>query len=359
MNSSAQQTNSIVVDLHDSDWNDWAERLADFQVHAEYGHYRQHVGFSTALAIESQPRFVISLLPSGEIAASSLVRKILTNNYGLTRLSIDRGPCLLGAEFLGPHLTALKMHLKPSAHWLRVNPYFCGDGAVAADVILRQAGFLPTRGTTGEYDGTISINLSLSESDIWQQFRSSVRRQIRRAERLGIEISCDENGDSAEEFFSYCQDAAQSRHFGLPGGAGALKFFLAASKTRPKPIVFLSRLEHRCIAGIGLIPAGNRLIYEWGFSGTQPDDRRLPLSHRLHWEAICWARKQGYSYYDLGGFWMNNGAHDSINRFKMGLSSNIQSVLAEYYLPLSPTLGRVVEVAIALRRRFKLRDDRG
>jgi len=342
---------TVMVETGGPDWSKWAERLAAFQAKAEIGHYRQYVAYSAVVANAERPVFIITRLSSGEVVASSLVRRLQTRVYGLIRLSVDRGPCLLNIDYLAPHLEALKRVLRNSGAWLRLNPYTCGECASRADIVLRRSGFTRTRGGAGEYNTTASIDLSRAGGEQWDDFRPSVRRQIRRAEKLDIEVLHDEEGAFAELFFSQCHSAAREKGYGLPGGVDALNVFRALITARPNPVLFVSRYEGRIVAGIALMPAGNRMIYEWGFSGTQPGDRHLPLSHRLHWEAMRWARGKGYAYYDLGGFWANRGEQDPINRFKLGFSPEIRSVLDEYYYPLSPVFGRLIEMAIRFRRR--------
>ena len=157
-------------------------------------------------------------------------------------------------------------------------------------------------------------------------------------------------GELAADFFDQCYEAAEDKGFGLPGGRRAADAYHAMRRASAKSALFISQHDGRQVAGIALMPAGNRVIYEWGFSGSDPGDRKLPLSHRLHWEAMCWARKSGFQFYDMGGFWVDRGDQDPINRFKLGFSSEIQPVLGEYFFPLSPILGRLTEAAIRARR---------
>jgi lipid II:glycine glycyltransferase (peptidoglycan interpeptide bridge formation enzyme) len=233
---------------------------------------------------------------------------------------------------------------------LRLNPYFCGDAAIGADKILRQSGFKDTRGGSGDYQATVSVDLASSDDVLWDRLSPSVKRQIRKAERLGIDVIRDRSGELAEGFFERCYEAAVDNEFGLPGGRRAVDAYHAMRGTSAKAALFISQHDGRQVAGIALMPAGNRAIYEWGYSGSEPEDRKLPLSHRLHWEALRWARKSGFQFYDMGGYWVDRGDQDPINRFKLGFSPENQAVLGEYFFPLSPILGRLTEVAIRARR---------
>ena len=343
-------TNSVLTEPGDPGWIIWEERLSDFHGKAPIGHYRQHVAVSAAQEDSGNPVYVISYRGSGDIVASSMVirRRIGTTNY--YRLFIDRGPCLAEVAFLASPLAALKYHLRGLGVWLRLNPYFCGDAVIDAHKILRQSGFKRTRSSSGDYQATVSVDLATSDDVLWGQLKSSVRRQIRRSERLGVTVIRDKSGELAASFFDKCYEAAEDKGFGLPGGRRAADAYHAMRRTSAKPALFISQHDGRQVAGIALMPAGNRVIYEWGFSGSEPGDRKMPLSHRLHWKAMCWARKSGFLFYDMGGFWVNRGDQDPINRFKLGFSSEIQPVLGEYFFPLSPILGRLTEAAIRTRR---------
>ena len=134
--------------------------------------------------------------------------------------------------------------------------------------------------------------------------------------------------------------------------------FSRSTYINPSAAIFLSRYENDTVSGLALMPAGNRAIYEWGFSQPSASQPNLPLAHRMHWEPIRWARKKGFAYYDMGGFWKAKGNTDSINRFKLGFAPVIQPVLGDYFFPLSPVFGRVIEAAIALRQGFRRGSDR-
>jgi lipid II:glycine glycyltransferase (peptidoglycan interpeptide bridge formation enzyme) len=178
---------------------------------------------------------------------------------------------------------------------------------------------------------------------------------VRRAEKLGVDVFRSNTRDSVSTFFEQCAQSATEKGYGLAGAEDLESVFNSFAASGSPGTLFFSTYEGNVVSGLGLMPAGDRVIYEWGFSRTVAGARNLPLAHRMHWEAMQWAKTEGYRYYDMGGFWESKGKSDSINRFKQGFSPEIQPVLGEYYFPLSPITGRAMEAAIVIGQRIRAR----
>lgn len=345
----ADHLESRVVNPSDPSWSSWYEKLDAFHGRAQFAHYRQHPA-ELGMPPRIEPGFfVVSSSNSGEIVAASLVRARRVGVTGLRRLFVDRGPCLLEGKLLLSHLHALGELLRERGHWIRVNPYICGDAIRDAKQTLELAGFSPTQGGAGEYSDTAVIDLKRSEDEIWMSLRQSARRNIRRARDAGLTVQTDTEGDLAGDFFRECRAAARAGSYRIPGAEGAADTFISRAKAGSGGVLLLSCYRGRQVAGIGLMPAGERLIYEWGYSVSDAQYAGLPLTHELHWEAIKWARSRGYRFYDMGGFWVSRGIDDPINRFKLSFSPKIEPVLAEHYYPLAALSGRILEAAIRLK----------
>ena len=124
---------------------------------------------------------------------------------------------------------------------------------------------------------------------------------------------------------------------------------LLAGSTSPLTL-FMARHGGEVVAGILLVAAGDRIIYEWGATSEAPGHRSLPLLHMLHWEAIQWARSAGFRWDDFGGYREDRGDSDPINRFKTGFSRTVQRLLLEHVRVRRPLAAGVLRTAVALHR---------
>ncbi len=117
-------------------------------------------------------------------------------------------------------------------------------------------------------------------------------------------------------------------------------------------IIELGRVAPRLSRLVGLFRDGRSdpkslLAFAWGCAhgeyahydaagSTRPDDLRVPLAYALLWDLICWAKRGGAKWFDLGG--ITFGHRDSsdplggISDFKRYFSKQVVVVGQEWML---------------------------
>ena len=110
------------------------------------------------------------------------------------------------------------------------------------------------------------------------------------------------------------------------------------------------RRDEQPLAGALFLRNPNGLVYEFGWTAPASERDKLPLMHRLIWDAIEYCQKETFPEFDLGGYWVARGSKDPINHFKLGFSKQRRDYLVEHEIVLSPVWHSIRQ---ALRRLFR------
>jgi len=164
---------------------------------------------------------------------------------------------------------------------------------------------------------TIAIDLSSPEV-IWANLKSNNRRQIRKAEKLGVEIhhsddTClfkvfkeiyDETmrGDNAEEYYFFEDDFYASIANDLAGNYQ----------------IFYATYEYKIISIAIIIFANNQMHYH--LAGSLHEFRPLAPNNLLFYKAALWGYEQGHKTFHLGGGL--GSSEDSLYKFKATFNRN-------------------------------------
>jgi FemAB-related protein (PEP-CTERM system-associated) len=151
---------------------------------------------------------------------------------------------------------------------------------------------------------TFSMNLNRSINDIWMGFEKRVRNAIRRSEKNGIKVVIDNSEDSLKDLYRIHVDNMKT--LGTP--PHSKNFFKALWKELYHNGLFMNffaEYEGRRIAAIIIFPYKNSV--RWGAGISLTKYKRLNPISTLLWEAIKWAKENGYKNFDLGGSRLNSG----------------------------------------------------
>ena len=148
-----------------------------------------------------------------------------------------------------------------------------------------------------QFRNTIHIDLTLSEDDILMAMSANTRRKIRAAHKKEVTIRAaapndlpvlyrlyqvtGQRGSFLIRPFEYYQRAWQS--FMRAGLAHAL----------------IAEYQGKAIAQLILFHFGQKCWYFYG--GSSNEERSRMPNYALQWEAIKWAKSQGYAIYDMWG----------------------------------------------------------
>lgn len=142
-----------------------------------------------------------------------------------------------------------------------------------------------------------TLNLSQNEEQIFCSFRSSTRRNIRKAIREGVEVKIDNSLESIKEF--YRLNCMTRKHHGIP--PQPYYFFEKVYDyiiSRNYGFVVLASYKGKNIAGAVYFHFGKKAIFKYGASDRRY--QRLRPNNLIMWEAIKWYSRNGYEHFSFG-----------------------------------------------------------
>jgi sugar O-acyltransferase (sialic acid O-acetyltransferase NeuD family) len=202
---------------------------------------------------------------------------------------------------------------------------------------------------------TVSIDLTVSEEEMWRQTRDGHRSDIRRLQKLNF-VAVMDDWDLYGEFIRMYRDTMLRRR-AEPFYCFPDEYFADLKSALAHRLHFCCVLapDGRLAAG-GLFTAVNQIM-EYHLSGSNTRYHRLaPTKLMLHFIRL-WAKENGYSVLHLGG---GTGAQsDSLFQFKAGFSldrsqyKTYRLVTNEHrYTALSLRAGRTLTLPADLEAEF-------
>lgn len=184
-----------------------------------------------------------------------------------------------------------------------------------------------------------------SADDVFAGFNQLWRRNIRKAEKLGVEVIRGTRDDLALFHPVYVETAARDGF--TPRG---LEYFQrmwdAMNAEDPNRLaVYLARHEGEVVAATTLVTVGQHAWYSYGASTTA--SRNVRPSNAVQWRMITDSIDAGCSVYDLRGISDNLTAGDhllGLVQFKVGTGGYAQEYVGEWDRVLRPLWNKAYEV---------------
>jgi len=156
------------------------------------------------------------------------------------------------------------------------------------------------------------LDLTVGDEQIFRRFADPVRRNIKKAVRVGVEVSIDRSIDAVKEYYRmHC--ITRKRH-GLP--PQPYRFFKKMYDhiiSKSRGFVVLARYRGTNIAGAMFFDFGEKSMFKFGASDYAYQDLRA--NNLVMWEAIKWYAQRGCRSLCLGRTEMEN---EGLRRFKIG-----------------------------------------
>jgi hypothetical protein len=189
-------------------------------------------------------------------------------------------------------------------------------------VVSEYATFSPFEEAPFAYPGDSSVRmpvvvrtLDLSPDAILQDYKKSVRNNIRAAQKAGVQIEVDFRGDRVDEFLGVYQQTMNRR------GADAEYHLSPAFMERFNRVLaghyayFFARLSGRVVS-VELITVSAGSI-DFFRGGTLAESFPAHPNHLLRHHIILWARENGKRAYYLGG---GNDGEDPLYQYKLSFA---------------------------------------
>lgn len=142
------------------------------------------------------------------------------------------------------------------------------------------------------------IDLNKSKEELWGQISRSMRKNINRAERAGLEIEEMKDRDRIPVFYGFLEDVY--RHAKMPLADISL-FYAVYDILVPKGMAkfHLAKYDGEYVGG-RLSLMDNKTIYA-DFVGVPKEHKKLNVNPLLNWNIIKWGSENGYQVFDFGG----------------------------------------------------------
>lgn len=235
--------------------------------------------------------------PEGLPAATDIITPL---GYG--------GPFGWGASDLGP---------LAGAFWGAFDAWADANG-VASEFIrfpLLDDDILPYPGERIDRSTNVVRTLDPSEDDLWMDFEAKVRKNVKKARRLGVEIEVDSQGARLDDFLRLYAGTMDRR-----GAATQYyfprEFFEAIHRDLPGQFVYLHALYQGTVVSTELVLVSVENVYSY-LGGTDRSAFELSPNDLIKLEIIRWAKGQGKRRFIIGGGYKRE---DGIFRYKLSFA---------------------------------------
>lgn len=257
-------------------------------------------------------------------------------------LRVERFGATVADADLGAAADALARLVRDDPRTLRLDvELFSPHAAARARIagVLAERGFRPAD-PPNVYVDTLRLDLAPDEDALFAALHRSARRNVREVTKHGLVVRPITDPALADRLDALLADTLArtgGRH--VPQDwAGRIR--LAAEHPELARLVGLFR-------GDGT-DADALLAFAWGCNhgdhgqysdaaSTRPADVRIPLAYALLWDLICWSRRNGAAWFDLGGVTRGTLGDDGdplggISDFKRFFTRDLVSVGEEWVL---------------------------
>ena len=173
-----------------------------------------------------------------------------------------------------------------------------------------------------QFRNTVQLDLKQDEGTLLAAMKQKTRYNIRLAGRKGVTVRQGSKTDVELLFQMYAETAARDEFIIRPLAyyRNAWGVFMDAGLS----CSFIAEHEGEALAALILFCFGERVWYMYGASRDLHRDK-MP-SHRLQWDAICWAKANNYHIYDMWGApdeFVESDPMWGVWRFKAGFGGRV------------------------------------
>lgn len=250
-----------------------------------------------------------------------------------TFLHVRHGPILsfwrpqLAKDVIAGLLDIARMH---NAVFIRVSPLLLKTDAherIFSDIRMVASAI---HAMDGEYCWVLPLDQS--EEALLAGMRKTTRYEIRRAEKLGVQIRLSADPADISRFLTLYRKTSQ-RH-GFVEHSGIKEEFQVFGESG-NALLVSGWYEKQCISAALIIFSHHQAIYHHGASIPSP----VPASTLVQWAAIREAKKRGMRVYNFWGIapeGKGNHPWQGLTLFKKGFGGHDVSYVHAHDLPIHP-----------------------
>jgi peptidoglycan pentaglycine glycine transferase (the first glycine) len=311
------------------------ERWNEAVAHLPYGHVLQSYEWGEFKSRHGWTPFRLLFMAEREAvgAASALLQRLPRVPWGV--MYVSKGPALDydNEELLNVVLGKLEdLAREQRAIFIKIDPDVTADRENISKTLLDR-GWRASREQI-QFRNTLLIDLRQGEETLLMAMKSKTRYNVRLGQRRGVEVHLGNMEDLPLFYEMYTITSARDDFIIRPFSyyADAWGTFVERGLAQ----LFLARYQGEALAGLMLFHFVDRVWYMYGASTEK--HRNLMPNQLLQWEAMRWAKEQGYVFYDMWGAPDVLDEKDpmwGVYRFKAGFGGGFTSHLGAYDFPTS------------------------
>jgi Acetyltransferase (GNAT) domain len=206
------------------------------------------------------------------------------------------------------------------------------------------------------YPRTVAIDLSPDEAGILKSFNATARQNVRAVNKHPVRIGTldfehiPRIAELYRETMSRTGGKVQTRDW-----AGIIDLSKSCPDRSRLVGLFRTDVQQDCLLAFAWGCGHGDYVHYSTAASTRNTDLRMPLAYPLVWDLICWGKRHGARWFDLGG--VTDGHHGSgdalggISDFKRYFSKDVVTVGDEWVIeprPVKARLARAVSAGAAL-----------
>ena len=189
-----------------------------------------------------------------------------------------------------------------------------------------------------------------TEDDVLKGMNQQWRRNIKKADKAGVEVSHGTLADLPAFHALYAHTAERDHFTPRPLGYFETMFRALLAEEPDRVRLYLARHEGDLVAATVWVRVGGHTWYSYGASSTEKRDVRG--SNAVQWAMIRDALATGASVYDLRGITDTldpDDPHVGLIQFKVGTGGEAVEYAGEWDLPLNPLVYKAFSLYMSRR----------
>lgn len=189
-----------------------------------------------------------------------------------------------------------------------------------------------------------------TEADVLSGMNQLWRRNIKKADKAGVEVTLGERGDLKAFHDLYAHTAERDHFTPRPLSYFETMYDALAAEDPDRIQLWLARHEGDLVAATIAIRVGTHAWYSYGASSTEKRDVRG--SNGVQWAMIRHALAAGAHVYDLRGITETLDADDphvGLIQFKVGTGGEAVEYAGEWDLPINRAIYKAFQLYLARR----------
>lgn len=238
-------------------------------------------------------------------------------------------------------------------HFIRMSPFI--DNTPAQQALFAKVGY--TKAPMHVLaETTWLLDITKPEDELLMDMKKNHRNLIRRCEREGVTITTHSDVASLNDLHTL-MDITAKRHGFQPFSRSYIEQEFAAFAARDEALVYKAYLPTGELDAVSII-----MFYEnmasYRHSGSLNQNKKLPTSYVIQWEAIKEAKRRGMRYYNFWGVAPEDASPShpffGIRHFKKGFGGFQKDVIEcqDYPLESRYYLTKLFETVRKWRRGF-------